>query len=263
MEEPYQDKAPKPQRKWLQRAGRVIAWAAFWYCLYLILDATGMESWKKFEQRADKVAENIKTNAYRLTPVKLWTSLTRNEPARGNSPAEYLPGYQDTTPMNAKEKALSFLGLYWYTDAGKPFWVGRILLLMAVLFAVLLANGEVRNAINRTSRVFWYPFNVVLKTLLVLVVFGLACFPVYFILKLFLWIGAGIVGITTSVHLAGSFVAFLVSEVKGDMADSTKKWLGPRLFPALYSKKARKPPFPDGPVLVNKKDTVNTPVDKV
>ncbi|MGZ8515779.1 MAG: hypothetical protein ACXWWD_00450 [Chitinophagaceae bacterium] len=106
----------------------------------------------------------------RLSPFALWRSLTPDP--NENSPIHYSPGNKETGHLSFKGKILNWPEYYWVSDAGKALWAGRIFLFLAVLAGIMLAADDYRRSINKTATLA-FPFNIVLKFFLFLVVAGL------------------------------------------------------------------------------------------
>jgi hypothetical protein len=238
--------SPSRGNKWLRMGRKILFSAILLWIIHFILDKTGWDTWEKFSAQADTFTEKIISVTVRLTPYRLWQSLTSDEGTivrkydgdnSGNSISSNTPfTYKKFT---FKEKVLNWFGNYWYTDSGKTFWFGRILLILTALAALSIAYEDYQKSRNKTSAVLYFPVNVVIKFFLFLLGLSIFALIFYFIIKILLAIAGGIVAIFTGLASLGGFIKLLADEIKGEAAGAAKKSVGAYVFPFFY--KSRKP----------------------
>lgn len=224
--------------RWVRFGRKILIGAAFTYCINFILERTGWDSWETFSQQADTFAENMMQGSARLSPFALWKSLSGHQ-APDYSTAYYLPENILSDQSSMKGRIVNWLNHYWYRSSGKPFWIGRILLMLSIVAGITLATGDYRNAGNKQGAVLLLPLNVLWKTILVLLVVGIACLLLYLVIKFFLFIGGALAFLVSAVYASGGFIKNLADEIKGEAAESSKKTVAAWLLPFLFRKKSR------------------------
>lgn len=228
---------PKPAGKWLRMGRKILIGAVIMFCVNFLLKLTGWDSWEKFSKQADGFAENIMSGAARMSPMALWTSITTGEYNYDIERGDHFTIRRQTGKLTLKDKLTNWLGLYWYTGSGGAFWVGRILLLLAIVAGFMLAKEDYDKAHDRSSALLIFPFNMLLKFFIFLLGVSLICLLLYGLIKLFLAIGAGIVFIVSGIHATGGFTKLLFEEAKGEAAGEAKKTVAAYLLPFLFKKK--------------------------
>jgi hypothetical protein len=227
----------KPPNKLLRLGRKILIGAVIMLCVNLVLKFTGWDSWKKFSSQADDLAENIMDGALKLSPINLWNSITSDQHTYKINPGRYFSTYSETGKLTLKDKILNWLGFYWFTDSGKAFWVGRILLLLAIIFGISMASEEYKKEKDKTTATLIFPFYMLIKFFVFLLGTGLLCLFLYFVIKLFIAIGSGIVFILSAIHASGGFIRLLLDESKHEVAASSKKTVAAYLLPFLLKKK--------------------------
>lgn len=228
---------PKPAGKWLRMGRKILIGAVIMFCVNFLLKLTGWDSWEKFSKQADGFAENIMSGAARMSPMALWNSITTGEYNYDIERGDHFTIRRQTGKLTLKDKLTNWLGLYWYTGSGGAFWVGRLLLLLAIVAGFMLAKEDYDKAHDRSSAWLIFPFNMLLKFFIFLLGVSLICLLLYGLIKLFLAIGAGIVFIVSGIHATGGFTKLLFEEAKGEAAGSAKKTVAAYLLPFLFKKK--------------------------
>ena len=228
---------PKPAGKWLRMGRKILIGAVIMFCVNFLLKLTGWDSWEKFSKQADGFAENIMSGAARMSPMALWTSVTTGEYNYDIERGDHFTIRRQTGKLTLKDKLTNWLGLYWYTGSGGAFWVGRLLLLLAIVAGFMLAKEDYDKAHDRSSAWLIFPFNMLLKFFIFLLGVSLICLLLYGLIKLFLAIGAGIVFIVSGIHATGGFTKLLFEEAKGEAAGEAKKTVAAYLLPFLFKKK--------------------------
>ena len=228
---------PKPAGKWLRLGRKILIGAIIMFCVNFFLKLTGWDSWEKFSEQADGFAESIMAGAARMSPMALWNSITTGQYTYDTERGDYFSVRRQTGKLTLKDKITNWLGLYWYTGSGRPFWVGRILLILGIVAGIMLAKEDYDKANDRSSAWLIFPFNMLLKFFIFLLSVSLICLLLYGIIKLFLAIGAGIVFLVSGIHATGGFTKLLFEEAKGEAAGSAKKTVAGYLLPFLSKKK--------------------------
>lgn len=228
---------PKPAGKWLRMGRKILIGAVIMFCVNFLLKLTGWDSWEKFSKQADGFAENIMSGAARMSPMALWTSITTGEYNYDTERGDHFTIRRQTGKLTLKDKLTNWLGLYWYTGSGGAFWVGRLLLLLAIVAGFMLAKEDYDKAHDRSSALLIFPLNMLLKFFIFLLGVSLICLLLYGLIKLFLAIGAGIVFIVSGIHATGGFTKLLFEEAKGEAAGEAKKTVAAYLLPFLFKKK--------------------------
>jgi len=223
----------RPANKWLRMGRKILVGAVIVFCMNLFLKITGWNTWEKFSKQADNFSESMMTGAMRLSPMGLCNSITSTD----TRPEGYFDYQQKWEKQTLKDKLLSWVGNYWFTESGKSFWFGRVLLLFSILGALLMASEDYGKARNKMNGLVAYPFNVIIKFFGFLLGISLLCIALYFVIKIFLAIGAGIVFITSGIHAIGGFILLLFEEAKNEAADASKKTVAAYIFPFLFRKK--------------------------
>ena len=238
--ETSQPQAKSKKNKWLLIGRKILIGALITWCINFILLKTGWDSWETFSGKADQFAENIRDGSARLSPIGLWKMVTTEQ----NTYIKIDNPYDPSTPINFKtgkknlwDKFVNWLGLYWYTNEGRPFWIGRIILLLAILVAVILVTEYYEKSDNKTWAAIVFPFNIVIKFFLVLLALALYALLFYLLIKLLLFIVGGIVAVFSVVATLGGLVKFIVDEAKEEAVHSSKKTIGTFLFPFLLKGK--------------------------
>src|SRR5687768_3140621 len=228
--------AQDKKNKWLLIGRKILIGALITWCINFILLKTGWDSWETFSERADHFAENIRDGAARISPIGLWKNFTTEQ----NTYIKIDNPYDLSTPINFRtgkkslwDKFVSWLGLYWFTNEGRPFWIGRIILLLALFGAVLLSAEYYEKSGNKTWAALVFPFNIVVKFFLILLAFAIYALLFYLLIKLLLFIVGGIVAIFSVVATFGGLAKFIVQEAKEETVQSSKKTIGTFLFPFL------------------------------
>ncbi|MBL7744910.1 MAG: hypothetical protein JNN00_15660 [Chitinophagaceae bacterium] len=232
-----QPQEPTPAAKWLKMGRKILIGALIMYAVNFFLKQTGWDTWEKFSAQADSFAENIMTGAARLSPMALWNSITTNEYTYDTERGNYFSTRRQTGKLTIKDKIANWFGYYWYTASGRAFWAGRILLILAIVAGILLAKEDYDKARDKTTALFVFPFNMLLKFFIFLLSVSIICLLLYLVIKLFLAIGAGIVFIVSGIHATGGFTKLLYEEAKGEAAGSAKKTVAGYLLPFLFRKK--------------------------
>jgi hypothetical protein len=228
---------PKPSGKWFRMGRKILIGAVIMFCLNFFLKLTGWDSWEKFSDQADGFAESIMTGAARMSPMALWNSITTEEYTYNTERDNYFSVSRQTGKLTLKDKITNWLGLYWHTGSGRAFWMGRILLILAIVAGIMLAKEDYEKANDRSTAWLVFPFNMLLKFFIFLLSVSVICLLMYGIIKLFLAIGAGIVFIVSGIHATGGFTKLLYEEAKGEAAGSAKKTVAGYLLPFLFRKK--------------------------
>ena len=169
--------------------------------------------------------------------MALWNSITTGEYNYDIERGDHFTIRRQTGKLTLKDKLTNWLGLYWYTGSGGAFWVGRLLLLLAIVAGFMLAKEDYDKAHDRSSAWLIFPFNMLLKFFIFLLGVSLICLLLYGLIKLFLAIGAGIVFIVSGIHATGGFTKLLFEEAKGEAAGEAKKTVAAYLLPFLFKKK--------------------------
>lgn len=230
---------PKPNQpnKLLRLGRKILIGAVIMFCLNFFLKLAGWESWEKFSKQADNFAENLMDGALRLSPLSLWNSINTEQHTYTLNPGRYFSTYQETGKVTLRNKVLNWLGYYWFTPSGKAFWIGRLLLIAAFIFGISIASDDYKNAKDKTSEAIIFPFKVLLKFFLFLLGVGVFCLLLFFIIKIFVAIGSGIVLIVSGIHATGGFAKLLLEETKNEVADSSKSKIAAFFLPFLLRKK--------------------------
>lgn len=228
---------PRPTNRWLRLGRKILIGAIIMYAVNFFLKQTGWDSWEKFSGQADEFAENMMTGAARLSPMALWSSITGKEYTYETERGRYFTTRKRTGELSVTDKITNWLGYYWYTASGKTFWIGRILLVLAIVAGIFLTKEDYDKARDKGGALLIFPFNMLLKFLIFLLSVSLICLLLYVVIKLFLAIGAGIVFIGSGIHATGGFIKLLFDEVKDEAAGSTKKTVAGYLLPFLVKKK--------------------------
>lgn len=227
----------KPRSRMLRLARKIFIGAIIMLCVNLFLKFTGWDSWKTFSSQADNFAERIMDGAGRLSPIGLWKSITAEQNTYTIEQGRYFSTSKKTGTLTLKDKVLNWLGYYWYTGSGKAFWVGRILLILAIIAGVSLASEDYKKATDKTTATLVFPFNMLLKFFIFLLSVGIICLLIYLVIKLFIAIGSGIVFILSAIHASGGFIKLLLDESKEEAVSSSKKTVAAYLLPFLFRKR--------------------------
>lgn len=229
---------PKPERnRWLRLGRRVLIGALIVYGVNFFLKMTGWDTWEKFSKQADQFSENIMDGAIRLSPISLWNSFTTDEYNYEYERGRYFDTRHATSKVTLVEKAKRWLSAYWYTGSGNAFWLGRILLIIAMLFGVGEASEEYQKNNDKTTALLVFPFIVLLKSILFLLGASFVFLVLYFIIKLVIAIGGGIVIIISGIHAGGGFIKTLFDEAKEEAAGESKKTLAGWMLPVFFRKR--------------------------
>lgn len=228
---------PKPAGKWLRMGRKILIGAIIMLCVNFFLKLTGWDSWEKFSRQADGFAESIMAGAARMSPMALWNSITTEEYTYDTERGNYFTVRRQTGKLTLKDKITNWLSLYWYTGSGRAFWVGRILLILAIVAGIMLAKEDYDKANDRSTAWLIFPFNMLLKFFIFLLSVSLICLLLFGVIKLFLAIRAGIVFIVSGIHATGGFTKLLYEEAKGEAAGEAKKTVAAYLLPFLFKKK--------------------------
>lgn len=237
--------APAPSKKapnkWLRLGRKILIGAVITWCINFLLLKTGWDSWATFSKQADTFSASMVDGALRLSPINLWNSIKADQKtyAIDNSSSPYFPSYIETGKLTLKDKVLIWLGYYWYTQEGKAFWVGRIILILAVVVAIGSAKEEFPDKAG-TMEFIIFPFKVIGRTLLYLVVLGFITLLLYVLAKILLAIVGGLVVIFSTIAAGGGITKLVLDEAKNEAADSSKKTIAASLLPLLFGKSRKK-----------------------
>jgi hypothetical protein len=215
----------------------ILIGAAIMFCVNLLLKATGWDSWEKFSRQADHFAEDLMTGASRLSPMSLWRSLTSEEHTYETEFGRYITTYRETGTLSFWDKIRNWFGSYWYTESHKAFWIGRILLILAILGGISMAQEDYERASDKSKAAVIFPFNLLLKFFLFLMAVGLVCLLLFFVIKFFLAIGAGIVFIVSGIHASGGFIKYVYDEASEEVTSHSKKTIAAYIVPFLFRRK--------------------------
>lgn len=229
-------KSPHPN-KLIHLVRKVFVWAVVMLCINFFLKLTGWDTWKNFSTKADNFAENIMDGALRLTPLNLFNSIKTEQHTYELIPGRYFSTYKETGKVTLKNKILNWLGYYWFTQSGKAFWIGRLLLIIALIYGIYLAADDYKKEKDKIAEIYIFPFKVLLKFFVFLLVGGALCLLLYFIIKIFVAIGSGIVAIVSGIHATGGFAKLLLEESKNEIADSSKSKVAAFFLPFILKKK--------------------------
>lgn len=236
---PVTTPAPKPpQPNKLVRLGRkILIGAVIMFCLNLFLKLAGWDTWEKFSKKVDDFAENLMDGALRLSPLSLWNSIKTEQHTYKLNPGRYFSTYQETGKVTLKNKILNWLGYYWFTPSGKAFWIGRLLLIIAIIYGISITADDYKKVKDKTAEAIIFPFKVLLKFFIFLLGVGFFCLLLFFIIKIFVAIGSGIVFIVSGIHATGGFAKLLLDESKNEVTDSSKSKVAAFLLPFILKKK--------------------------
>jgi hypothetical protein len=228
---------PPKSNRWARLGRKILISAIIAFAVNTFLKLTGWEDFEKFEEDANEFAETMVAGAARLTPLSLWNSITGREYNYSIERNGYFYERRNTSKVTVGEKISRWLGYYWYTDSGKAFWVGRILLVLAVVFGFAAAHEDYQKARDKTTAALLFPFNVVLKGIIFLLLVGLIAALFYMLIKLFIALKYVIAFIVTSLYGGGEFVRTVVDEAKDEAKGEAKKRVGAFILPFLFKRK--------------------------
>lgn len=230
--------APKRLNKWLRLGRNILVGAIITWGINFILLKTGWDSWESFSKQADNFAESMLSGASRLTPMSLWKSIQSDQRSYilEKSGDPYFPVYKETGKLTIKDKVINWLGYYWYKEESKPFWFGRIILIIVALASIMLAVEDYNSSKKKISSLIFFPVNLVIKFFILLLSLSLLALFLYFIIKILLFIAGGIVAIFSMLAACGGIVKIIVDEIRNEASDSSKKSLAAYMLPFLFSK---------------------------
>lgn len=227
----------KTYSRLLRLCQRILIGAIIMFCLNFVLKLTGWESWKIFSKQTDDFAETMMDGTLRLSPFNLWKSIKTDLHTYKLSPGPYISTYTESGKLTLKNKILNWLGYYWFKESGKAFWIGRLLLIGAIIAGISLASEDYKKSTDKSAATVFFIFNVLIKFFMVLLVVGLFCLLLFIIIKLFLAIGSSIVFIASAIHATGGFTKLLLEESKEEATISSKEKIATLSLPFLFKKK--------------------------
>jgi hypothetical protein len=237
LQQPPLPAPPKRRNKWVALGRKILIGALITYVINFVLLKTGWDSWETFSGQADEFAESMMVGSARLSPMNLWKSVTvKQHTYTVDNTSPYLPKYIKTGEISFGDKIVVWLSYYWYDKDGDAFWVGRIILILAIIFAFGVASEEYKSARDKGSALLSFPFNVILKFFVFLLSIGIFAILLYFVIKLLLAIVGGLVVIFTSLAAGGGILKLVVDEIKSEAADSSKKTIASSMLPFIFGK---------------------------
>lgn len=234
----------KNNNRWLRMGKKILISALIAWAIHSILLALGWETWEKFSKKADAFAERVIVEANRLTPFALYRALTTGDGplirVYDSNNIDHSLSSQSTftyRQLTFKEKIVDWLDNFWYTDQGKSFWVGRVLLLLTIAGGISLTGDDYRASRNKTTALLLFPVRFVWNIIIFLLGLSIMVLFAYFLIKVLLAIVGGLVTLFTGFLTAGGFLKILVEEARGEVGGEAKKSLGGYLLPFVPKKK--------------------------
>ncbi|HOZ84854.1 MAG TPA: hypothetical protein PK191_05150 [Niabella sp.] len=186
----------------------------------------------------NEFVESMITGMARLSPMNLWKSITAKEYEQeevvrvGNFYER-----RQTGELGIADKVMNWLGFYWYTESGKAFWIGRILLLYAIIASAVVAKEDFDKASNKLSAGLFFPINMLIKIILFLLGVGVLCLIIYLVWMVLFALFKGLVTLALIVHSSGEFGKAFVEVIKDELKDTSKSKVLAFLFPFIRKQK--------------------------
>ncbi|HTD93033.1 MAG TPA: hypothetical protein VK644_04450 [Chitinophagaceae bacterium] len=228
---------PKPPNKWLRLGRKILIGALITWVVNFLLLKTGWDSWETFSKKADSFSGSMMDGALRLSPLNLWNSIKSDQKTYvlDNSESRYIGTYRETGTVSLKDKILTWLGYYWYTESGKAFWVGRLIMIIALIVGIGIAVEKYSDKDGFIEKIV-FPINALFRTMVFLLGLGFFALALYVLMKILLAVVGGLVIIFSTLATGGGIVKLLLEEAKNEAAEGSKKTIAASVLPLFIGK---------------------------
>ncbi|HTD92927.1 MAG TPA: hypothetical protein VK644_03910 [Chitinophagaceae bacterium] len=235
---------PTPAQRFLRWLLKVLLWSFVFWGVGKLLKKVGWDGWDKFETSADHFLVGILRKVLPISPVGLYSELKNSrtimvpDPDKKPIPEKVVKSYIGSEPIDihypaqpiliahkvtVKEKIFAWCRGFWYTEDGKAFWFGRVLLALTLILSFVLSDKP-------ESPPFFITFFQIWMVLLI----GLG--GLYVVLKLLSLLAGALTALFSSTMALGGYMQYVREEIKSEAIDHSKKAILPLMF-GFFSRK--------------------------